>query len=166
MGHMEVPRLEVESELQLPAYTTATRDPSHVCDLHHSSQQRQILNSLSEARDGTHVLMDLSWVLNLLGHSGNSLFSFSISGTHTSVISQINPQALHSSRGDSTNQPCFLTNLLPDQVLCKRFPQGWRQLSQTPGSLQLLCLHLASPSPSRQASSRLSGKPSLVLVLS
>ena len=40
--HMEVPRLGVESELQLLAYTTATamQDPSHVWDLHHSSQQR------------------------------------------------------------------------------------------------------------------------------
>ena len=55
---MEVPRLGVKSELQLPAYATATatRDPSHICDLHHSSQQRQILNPLSEARDQTHNL--------------------------------------------------------------------------------------------------------------
>ena len=57
---MEVPRLGVELKLQLPAYTTAiaTRDPSHVCDLHHSSGQCWILNSLSEARDGTRVLVD------------------------------------------------------------------------------------------------------------
>ena len=35
--HMEVPRLEVEWELQLLAYTTATaaQDPSRICDLHH-----------------------------------------------------------------------------------------------------------------------------------
>ena len=34
---MEVPRLGVKSDLQLPAYvtTTATQDPSHICDLHH-----------------------------------------------------------------------------------------------------------------------------------
>ena len=40
--HMEVPRLGVESELQQPAYTTATaiRDPNHIHDLHHSSWQR------------------------------------------------------------------------------------------------------------------------------
>ena len=46
------------------AYTTATatQDRSHVCDLHHSSWQRQILNPLSEARDQTQVLMDTSWV--------------------------------------------------------------------------------------------------------
>ena len=49
---------------QLPAYTiaTATTDPSDICDLHHSSWQWQILNSLSGARDGIHVLMDTSWV--------------------------------------------------------------------------------------------------------
>ena len=39
--HVEVPRLGVESELQLPAYTmaTATEDLSHICDLHCNSQQ-------------------------------------------------------------------------------------------------------------------------------
>ena len=60
--HTEVPRLGVESELQLPAYTTvtATRNPSRVCDLHHSSWQLQILNPLSEARDRTCILMDSS----------------------------------------------------------------------------------------------------------
>ena len=31
--------LGVESELQLPAYTTATPDLSHICDLHRSLQQ-------------------------------------------------------------------------------------------------------------------------------
>ena len=36
--HMEVPRLGVESELQLQAYTTATatRAPSRICKLYHS----------------------------------------------------------------------------------------------------------------------------------
>ena len=53
MQHMKVPRLGVESELELPVYTiaTATQDPSCVCNLYHSSGQRQILNPLSEARD-------------------------------------------------------------------------------------------------------------------
>ena len=61
---MEVPRLGVESELQLPAYTTGTEtsDPSHICDLHHRSWQRWILNPLKEAMDGTHILMDPSRV--------------------------------------------------------------------------------------------------------
>ena len=61
---MEVPRLGVESELQLPAYTTAraTSDPSHVSDVHHSSRQRQILDPPSETRDRTCVLMDASQI--------------------------------------------------------------------------------------------------------
>ena len=56
---MEVPRLGVRLELQLLAYATAiaTQDPSCICDLHHSSQQRQILNPLSKARDQTCNLM-------------------------------------------------------------------------------------------------------------
>ena len=57
---MEVPKLGVESELQLSAYTTATAtgNPSHVCNLHHSSWQHWILNPPREARDQTHILMD------------------------------------------------------------------------------------------------------------
>uniref|UniRef100_A0A8D0PQP5 Uncharacterized protein n=1 Tax=Sus scrofa TaxID=9823 RepID=A0A8D0PQP5_PIG len=62
--HIEVPRLGVKSELQLPAYATATatQDLSHVCDLHHSSRQRRILNPLSEARDQTRNLMVPRWI--------------------------------------------------------------------------------------------------------
>ena len=50
---MEAPRLGVESELQLPAYVTATAtpEPSHTCNLHRSLQQRQILNPMSKDRD-------------------------------------------------------------------------------------------------------------------
>ena len=62
--HKEVPRLRTDSELQLPGYTTttATRDQSHICELHHSSRQRQILNPLGKARDRTCVLMDASQI--------------------------------------------------------------------------------------------------------
>ena len=61
-------------ELQLPAYTTATatRDLSWDCNLHRSSQQRQILNPLSEARDRSLILVDTSQVLNPLSHNRNS----------------------------------------------------------------------------------------------
>ena len=70
---MEVPRLGIELELQLPACATAiaTQDPSQVCDLYHSSQQHQILNPLSEARDLT---------LNLMVTS-QDLFPLAITGT-------------------------------------------------------------------------------------
>ena len=75
---MEVPRLGVELELQLLAYTTATAtlDPSHVCDLHHSLQQCWILNSLSGARDQTLILMDTGQILNPLSFSENFLIIF------------------------------------------------------------------------------------------
>ena len=64
LQHMKVPRLGVESELQLPAYTTATakQDPSLICDLHHSSWQHWILNLLSKTRDQACILMDTSRV--------------------------------------------------------------------------------------------------------
>ena len=62
--HMEVPRLRVESELQLPVFTIAktTWDPSRVCSLHHRSWQHQILNPLSEARDLSRIFLDTDWV--------------------------------------------------------------------------------------------------------
>ena len=62
--HMEVPRLRVKSELQLPACATATavQDLSCFCYLHHSSWQTWFFNSLSKARDWTHILMHTSWV--------------------------------------------------------------------------------------------------------
>ena len=42
---------------------TATWHLSCVYKLHHRLWQLQILNLLSEARDGTHVLTDTSWVI-------------------------------------------------------------------------------------------------------
>ena len=59
---MEVPRLGVESELQLLADATATRDLGCVCGPHHIPWQHQVLNPLIEARDQTRVLMDSSRV--------------------------------------------------------------------------------------------------------
>ena len=44
------------------AAATAGLDLSHICNLHHSSQQRQILNPLSKTRDRTRVLMVTTWV--------------------------------------------------------------------------------------------------------
>ena len=72
---MEVPRLGVKAELQLPACTTATAtpDPSHICDPRCSLRQCQILNPLSEARNGSHILLDTNQVLHPLSHNGNSL---------------------------------------------------------------------------------------------
>ena len=76
---VEVPRLGVESELQLRAYTTATATPdlSRVCNLHHSSQQLWILNPLRKARDQTCILMGPSWIC----------FCYSTMGTPPAVFS-------------------------------------------------------------------------------
>ena len=64
LRHMEVPRLGVESQLQLPAYTTATAMPdlNCICDPHHSSWQSRVLNPLSEARDRTCIIMEASQI--------------------------------------------------------------------------------------------------------
>ena len=50
---MEVPKLGVQSELQLLAYATvpATADASWIFNLYHSLGPCWILNLLSEARD-------------------------------------------------------------------------------------------------------------------
>ena len=73
LQHMELPGLGVTLELQLLACTTATTAPDliHVCDLHYSLWQRQILNPLNETRVWTCILMDTGWVLNPLSHNGN-----------------------------------------------------------------------------------------------
>ena len=56
--HMDDLRLEAELEWQLQTYTTATQDLSHICDLHYSLWQLQILYPLSKARDQTRILTD------------------------------------------------------------------------------------------------------------
>ena len=61
----------------LPAYATVTSGLGHVCDLHHSSRQCQILNP--QGRPGIKTAS--SWMLVnsfLLSHNrnSNSLFSF------------------------------------------------------------------------------------------
>ena len=55
LRHMDIPRPGVESELQLPVYTTATAtwDLSCICDLHHSSQQCCVGSLIHWWRPGT-----------------------------------------------------------------------------------------------------------------
>ena len=97
---MEVPGLGAELELQLQAFATATAMPdlSHICDLHQSLQQHWILNPLSEARDQTCILMDISWVLNLLSHNTNSQslsFSICFNPFFFSFFSFLGPDSQH-----------------------------------------------------------------------
>ena len=63
LWHTEVPRLGVESELQLLAYTIATamQDPSHICELHHSTIAHGNTGSLTHwARPG--IEPTFSWI--------------------------------------------------------------------------------------------------------
>ena len=64
LWYMEIPRIGVELELQMPAYATvtATRDPSCISNLYHSSQQCWIPDPLNKAMDWTCILMDTSLI--------------------------------------------------------------------------------------------------------
>ena len=73
--HMEIPGIRVKSELQLPAYTTATgtRDLRCIFNLHYSLWQHQIPNPVS--RPGIEPVS--SWILGMdtrySGYSSKSL---------------------------------------------------------------------------------------------
>ena len=71
---MEVLRLGVELELELPVYTTATApwDPSRVRNLQDTLQQCWILNPLIKTGIQPTSLQVLCWVLNLWSHNRNS----------------------------------------------------------------------------------------------
>ena len=88
--HMEVPRLGVQSELQPPAYATgtATRDPSCICNLHHSSRQCWILNPLSKARDRTHNLVVPSRIHFHCATTGTPVIVIFIRGSLTHLAMQ------------------------------------------------------------------------------
>ena len=75
---MQVPRLGIKLELHLLAYATAiaARDPSHICDLHHSSWQQWTPDPLSEARDRIRILMDTSWIRFRCATTGNPIWIF------------------------------------------------------------------------------------------
>ena len=57
LWYTEVSRLGVEAELQMPAYATATPDPSCICNLHH---RLMATRDPFLARDQTCILMDTS----------------------------------------------------------------------------------------------------------
>ena len=111
---MEVPRLEVELELQLPAHATATQDPSLVCDLHHSSQQCWIFNLLSEVRDRTCILMDTSRV-----H-----FCWATAGTPAKSYFRINRWKISKTQKHQTTPHPNKTQLLPSEMCFSNVTMG------------------------------------------
>ena len=120
---MEVPRLGVKSELQLLAYTTATAtpDPSHICDLCCSLWQCGILNPPSEARDRTCILMDTTWVLNPLSHSGNSqILDFRAQVWALLLETPVLPSMVYLPGGNHR----FIPEILIEQAQCARHVSG------------------------------------------
>ena len=75
---MEVSRLGGRIRAAAATYTTATVTPdqSCICDLHHSSRQRQILNPLSETEDQIHILLDTSPVHYCYAIMGTSHYEY------------------------------------------------------------------------------------------
>ena len=69
------------------ARATAKPDPSRICDLHHSSQQRWILNPLSEARDGTCNLMVPSQICFCCAATGTPKVAILINASTRSLCS-------------------------------------------------------------------------------
>ena len=152
---MEVPRLGVELELQLPAYTTATatQDLSNVWNLHRSSQQCQILNPLSEARDRTLILVDSSWVCYYWATTGVPTLIFlgcacgiqKFQGQVSNPCQSSNPSCFSDSTGSLTHcttrelwKPlilawvpqvwfwtCYLTHQGLSTLICKMYNWSW-----------------------------------------
>ena len=96
---MEVPRLGVKLELQLPAYTTVTAvgDLSHIYDLHHNSRQRGTPTHC--VRPG--IEPESLWIPGgffLLCHNQNSLALFSM---------QIQPSPPPTPRGGGRSRRSF-----------------------------------------------------------
>ena len=94
---MEVPRLGVELEVQLPFYAIAIAMPdlSCVCDLHHSSQQHQLLNPLSKARGQTCNLMVPSRIYSSCTTMGTPSFILnSFKTTISGAVFVKNPSSL------------------------------------------------------------------------
>ena len=85
LWHMEVPRLGVTSELQLPVYTPATQDPSHICDLCCSLWQCRSLTHW--AKPGVEAAS--SWILvGFLTH-------WATTGTPRLLLLDCSPLSLH-----------------------------------------------------------------------
>ena len=122
---MEVPRLGVESKLQLLVCTTATGmwDPSCICDLHHSSRQCWITDPLSKARDPTCILMDTSRIhfhcAMPFNRYGGGVVCVSNIHLFTKVIRGSNFSFSHLWRGETWLWPRFTSPPHPTMILIK-----------------------------------------------
>ena len=137
LQHIEVPRLGVESELQLlaDATATATWEMSHVCDQHHNSRLCRILNTLSEARDWTLILMDPCRVCFCWATMGTPKPVIFNTHTHTQSIEWCNVVCCDS-HGKTGRWKVFLRSLDSDPIASPLLG-SWMRLS--PPSLEVVC---------------------------
>ena len=115
LRHMEFQGLRVKLELQLKAYPSsgATPDLSHICDLHCSLQQYQILNTLSKARD---------WICPHR-HYVSFLFCWDTRGIPISSFNKL--------IGVNREAYRLKPSHLPMNRLSKKFPESLRTLSHS-----------------------------------
>ena len=126
-----VPRLGVELELQLSAYTTATAilNLSRICDLSHSLYQHWILNTLSKARIWTHIL----WILvSFLTHwatmvTPRFLFVWKYSGVGIAQVSEY-PKLLWIVSFKRVNLMVWglYVNKINEQINCRTIRINWQ----------------------------------------
>ena len=75
--HMEVPRLAVESELQLMACTTPQQRGIQAASVTNTTALGTLdPNPLGKARDGTHILIDTSWIRFCHAMMGTPILTF------------------------------------------------------------------------------------------
>ena len=98
--------LGVKLELQLlaTATATATQDLSCIFDLHHNSQQHQMLNPLSESRDQTNLLKEPKHYSRVrYCHNRNSKRLFFLN--HNIAILKNKTKHAHTNSNNNKNPP-------------------------------------------------------------
>ena len=110
---MEVPRLGVQLELQLPVCTTATamQDLSLACNLNRSPGQHQTLNTLSEAGDQTQNLLVPSQIYFPCATIGTPLYLLFRKFLEVNIEKRTN----HKYRPVSVHKPNMSCNQHPGQ---------------------------------------------------
>ena len=135
---MEVPRLGVQSELQLTAYTTATA----MCDLSciwDSSEKCQVPDPMSEARDQTHIFMYTRWICFCYATTGTPQLAYSVVGK-----TEDQRDGIHSLRTSHVlkTHPRDTEAILHHKIsLCDHRISKSKWISETRGPFPLLYMH-------------------------
>ena len=104
-------------------------DPSQVCDLHHSSQQHRLPDSLSKVRDQTCILMDTGRIRFCCSTTGTPRISFYFYFLATPWHMEFCGQGSDPSRSHKLSHSCGNAGSLTrcragDQTCIPGFPRG------------------------------------------